>query len=214
MIKVSPSILACDFANLKSEINKVENDAQMLHIDVMDGHFVPNISMGIPVLESIRKCTDMFLDVHLMIAKPQDYVKQFIKAGADLICFHIESDCDANEIIKLVHSYGKKVAIAIKPNTKAEEVLPYIKDLDMVLVMTVEPGFGGQSFMENTMPKVKIIREYANEINKNLDIQVDGGINKQTAVIAVENGANVLVAGSFVFNSDNPAKEVNFLKSI
>lgn len=214
MIKVSPSILASDFSNLKSEIEKISNNAQMLHIDVMDGHFVPNISMGIPVLESIRKCTDMFLDVHLMISKPQDYTDAFIKAGADLICFHLESDCNPKKIIEKVHLAGKKVAIAIKPKTSAEDVLPYIEDLDMVLVMTVEPGFGGQSFMPETMPKVKIIKEYAKKINKDIDIQVDGGINKETALVAVENGANVLVAGSFVFNSKNPASEVEYLKSL
>lgn len=213
MIKVSPSILSADFANLREDIKKVEN-AQMLHIDVMDGHFVPNISMGIPVLQSIRKNTNMFLDVHLMISKPQDYVDAFIKSGADLICFHLESECNPKRVIEKVRVAGKKIAIAIKPQTNAEEVLPYIEDLDMVLVMTVQPGFGGQSFMPDTMPKVKLIREYANKINKELDIQVDGGINRQTALLSVENGANVLVAGSFIFNSNNPALEVEYLKSL
>ncbi len=214
MTKISPSILAADFSNLKAEIEKVSDYAQMLHIDVMDGHFVPNISMGVPVLQSIRKNTNMFLDVHLMISKPQDYVDAFIKAGADLICFHLESDCDAKEVIEKVRSAGKKVAIAIKPNTPVEDVMPYVEYLDMVLVMTVEPGFGGQAFMPETMTKVKALRQYINKLDKDIDIQVDGGINRQTAIVAVENGANVLVAGSSVFNSENPALEVEYLRGL
>lgn len=214
MTKISPSILSADFSNLRAEIEKVSDYAQMLHIDVMDGHFVPNISMGVPVLQSIRKITDMFLDVHLMISRPQDYVDAFIKAGADLICFHLESDCDAKEVIEKVHSAGKKVAIAIKPNTPVEDVLPYVEYLDMVLVMTVEPGFGGQTFIEETMPKVKVLREYIDKINKDIDLQVDGGINRQTAIIAIKNGANVLVAGSSVFNSKNPDLEVKYLRDL
>lgn len=214
MIKVSPSILAANFADLLTDIKKVETTAAMLHVDVMDGHFVPNISIGVPVVESIRKSTDMFLDVHLMISKPQDYIEAFSKAGADLICFHYEADCDVGATIKQIKSLGKKAALAIKPATPAEEVCPYLSDLDMLLVMTVEPGFGGQKFMPDMMGKVRLIREYAQKVNPALDIQVDGGINETTAVTAVEAGANVLVAGSFVFKSADPAACVTALNQL
>lgn len=214
MIKVSPSILAADFADLMRDISKVEHSAAMLHVDVMDGHFVPNISIGVPVVESINKKTDLFLDIHLMIQKPQDYVEAFIKAGGDLICFHLESDCDPGEVIRMIHSFGKKAAIALKPATPAQAIRPYLKDLDMVLVMTVEPGFGGQSFMPEMMEKVSAVRSYANEVNPLLDIQVDGGINEETAKIAVNAGANVLVAGSFVFRSEDPEACVKKLNQL
>ncbi|MGI5959920.1 MAG: ribulose-phosphate 3-epimerase [Massiliimalia sp.] len=208
MVKISPSILAADFANLQTEIKKVESCAAMLHIDVMDGHFVPNISVGVPVVASVRKCTNLFLDTHLMISRPQDYIEAFAKAGSDLICFHCEADCSVEETIGLIRSYGMKAAVALKPATPAGEVLPFVKDLDMVLVMTVEPGFGGQAFMPDMMAKVTEIRQYANQVNPGLDIQVDGGINETTAVTACHAGANVLVAGSFVFQSENPADTV------
>lgn len=211
MIKVSPSILAADFANLKRDIAKVEQQAAMLHLDVMDGHFVPNISIGVPVVESVRKNTTLFLDVHLMISKPLDYIEAFANAGADLICFHVESDSDPIKTIEKIKACGKKAAISLKPATPAETIFPYLKDLDMVLVMTVEPGFGGQTFLYDQMDKVRAIREAA---GAELDIQVDGGINRDTAKIAVEAGANVLVAGSFVFGSASPAEEVEFLNQL
>lgn len=213
-IKTSPSLLAADFADLKSDIRKVEGTASMLHVDVMDGHFVPNISIGVPVVASLRKCTDLLLDTHLMISRPQDYIEAFAKAGSDLLCFHLEADCDVRDTIALIRSCGKQAAVAIKPSTPAEAVLPYVEQLDMVLVMTVEPGFGGQSFMPAMMEKVRAIRAYADRVHPDLDIQVDGGINRETAPVAVQAGANVLVAGSFVFGSAQPAEELRYLHTL
>ncbi|MFZ2537566.1 MAG: ribulose-phosphate 3-epimerase [Oscillospiraceae bacterium] len=213
MIIVSPSILGADFSNLGNEISKVKN-AQMLHIDVMDGHFVPNISIGIPVVKSINQFCDMFLDVHLMITNPIDYVEDFADAGADLICFHLESSSNVSDTIKKIRACGKKVGISLKPNTSADKIFPYINDIDMALVMTVEPGFGGQSFMFDMMKKITQIRAFANKTNKKLDIQVDGGINLETGRLCVDAGANVLVAGSFLFNNENPFDMVEALKSL
>ncbi|MEG1995897.1 MAG: ribulose-phosphate 3-epimerase [Oscillospiraceae bacterium] len=204
---ISPSILSADFANLEKDIKKVSN-AQMLHIDVMDGHFVPNISIGVPVVQSLNKVTNMFLDVHLMISDPIKYVDAFSGAGADLICFHYESNSDVDKTISAIKKNGKKVGLAIKPNTDVQSILKYLPQIDMVLVMTVEPGFGGQSFMPLMMDKVKFLRKYTSENNIPMDIQVDGGINLETAIIAVKAGANVLVAGSFVFGNDNPEDAV------
>lgn len=214
MIKIAPSILAADFSNLKSEIQKIEKSACMLHIDVMDGHFVPNISIGVPIINSIRPHSNLIFDTHLMISRPQDYIKVFAKAGCDLISFHVESDCDVAKTIDLIHAVGLKAALALKPATPAKEVFPYLPNLDMVLVMTVEPGFGGQAFMEDMLPKITEIREYANEIKPDLDIQVDGGINLDTAKKVLLAGANVLVAGSFVFQSKDPVREVQQLSNL
>lgn len=211
MLKVSPSILSADFAELSREIRKVEQDAAMLHIDVMDGHFVPNISIGIPVVASVRKCTGMFLDVHLMISRPQDYFEEFSKAGADLICFHYESECDVAQGIEKIHSLGRKAAVALKPGTPAEVLFPYLSQMDMALVMTVEPGFGGQAFMPEMLSKVSLLREEAQRQGLSLDIQVDGGIQSQTGREAVAAGANVLVAGSYVFGAASPAQAVRSL---
>jgi ribulose-phosphate 3-epimerase len=180
----------------------------MIHIDVMDGHFVPNISIGSPVVDSIRKVCDNEFDVHLMISNPIDYVEDFAKAGADIICFHVESNSDIEKTIDKILSLGKKAALAVKPNTDIDVVMPYIDKLSMILVMTVEPGFGGQSFMQSTMPKIEKIRS----INKDIDIEVDGGINLQTVKIAAKAGANVFVAGSAVFKSENPAQTIQLLK--
>ncbi len=213
MNKISPSILSADFTNLLADINKVQN-ADMLHVDVMDGHFVPNISIGVPVVESIRKNSDMFLDVHLMITNPLSYVQAFAKAGADLICFHVESDSDVKETISLIRSCGKKVGIALKPKTKAIEIESVIDLVDMVLIMTVEPGFGGQSFMGDMVTKITEIRTMAKSKGLNLDIQVDGGINLETAKLCVDAGANVLVAGSFIFGGNEQAKLVTQLQDL
>lgn len=209
MIKVSPSMLACDFSKFGEEAVRMKNSgADWLHLDVMDGHFVPNISFGAGVISSIRNKTDLVFDVHLMISDPLKYAQDFAKAGADLITFHLESDSPVDETIEKIHSLGCKCGISIKPGTPAEKVFPYLDKIEMVLVMTVEPGFGGQKFMADMMPKITAIREKS----PNILIQVDGGINAETAKVAVNAGADVLVAGSAVFNSDEPEKIISALK--
>lgn len=207
-IKISPSILASDYANLESELKKIET-SDYIHVDVMDGHFVPNISIGAPVVEAIKKVCTVPFDVHLMISNPIDYVEDFAKAGADIICFHAESNSDTGETIEKILALGKKAAVAVKPATDIDVVLPFLDKLSMVLVMTVEPGFGGQSFMESTMPKIEKLRA----MNKEIDIEVDGGVNADTIKIAAKAGANVFVAGSAVFKSEDAAKTIQLLKN-
>lgn len=208
-IKISPSVLASDFANLESELKKCAvGGAELIHLDVMDGHFVPNISIGAPVIAALDKVCDTPFDVHLMISDPLFYIDDFIKAGADIITFHIECESDIEKTIDKIVDAGCKAALAVKPNTPIVAVYPYLDKLSMVLVMTVEPGFGGQSFMESTMPKIKELRAKCPE----LDIQVDGGINADTIKIAGRAGANVFVAGSAVFKSDDPAATIKLLK--
>lgn len=208
-IKTSPSVLASDFANLESELKKCsDGGAEFIHLDVMDGHFVPNISIGAPVIAALDKVCETPFDVHLMISDPLFYIDDFIKAGADIITFHVECESDIEKTIDKIVDAGCKAALAVKPNTPIDAVYPYLDKLSMVLVMTVEPGFGGQSFMENTMPKIKELRAKCPDI----DIQVDGGINADTVKIAGKAGANVFVAGSAVFKSDNPAATIKLLK--
>ncbi len=200
-IFISPSILSADFANLERDIKLVENaGADWLHVDVMDGHFVPNITIGVPVVSSIRKVTGMTLDVHLMIENPEKYIGAFAKAGADILTFHYEAVKDVKEIMYLIKSYGIKTGMSIKPKTAPDVVFPYLKDLDLLLVMTVEPGFGGQKFMPDCAEKIPLIKEKAPE---NLVIQVDGGINAETARICTSYGANSLVAGNYIYKSDD-----------
>ncbi len=204
MIKISPSILSADFANLERDIKKVST-ADWLHVDVMDGAFVPNITIGIPVVKSIRKCTDMFLDVHLMIDKPVRYIADFAKAGADLLSIHLEADHPTQiaKALEIMGEYNVQKAIALRPITKAEAVLPYLKDLDMVLIMTVEPGFGGQAFMEEQLEIIHKVRGYIDEINPKCRLQVDGGITPTTAKLVVEAGADTLVAGSAIYGAED-----------
>ena len=208
-IKISPSMLASDYANLEAELKKCENGgADLIHLGVMDGHFVPNISIGAPVIKAMKAVCGVPFDVHLMISEPLKYIDDFVDAGADIITFHTECDSDTEKTIDKILASGCKAALAIKPNTPVEEVYPYLDRLSMVLIMTVEPGFGGQSFMESTMPKIVKLREKCPE----LDIQVDGGINTETVKIAGRAGANVFVAGSAVFKSDNPSETIMILK--
>ncbi|MGN0166584.1 MAG: ribulose-phosphate 3-epimerase [Acetatifactor sp.] len=209
---LSPSILAADFCKLGEQIREVENaGAQYLHIDVMDGLFVPSISYGMPVIASIRKCSSLFFDVHLMIEKPERYVKEFADSGADLINFHLEATEDVEGTIAKIRSLNKKVGITIKPGTPAEAVEPYLEQVDMVLVMTVEPGFGGQKLIPECLGKVTAIRRMAAERGLQTDIEVDGGITVENVEHALQAGANVIVAGSAVFKNNISVNVNQFL---
>jgi ribulose-phosphate 3-epimerase len=212
---ISPSILSADFSNLGNDIQRVKDaGADWIHVDVMDGHFVPNISIGIPVVKSIRKSTDLPLDVHLMIDNPEKYIDKFIDAGADIITFHYEAAADrVIELASKIRGRGKKVGLSIKPNTPAEEIFDFLPSLDLLLVMTVEPGFGGQSFIHNCAKKIPTIVQGASERNvNNLIIQVDGGINNISGKICTALGANSLVAGSYIYNSPDIKAAIDSLK--
>ncbi len=203
-IILSPSALSCDFANAGVQIQQAKDGgAEYLHLDVMDGIFVPNISFGQPVVKSLRKCTDLVFDVHLMITEPIRYIEDFAKAGADIITVHVEACEDVVATLNKIKECGKKVGLSIKPKTPVGDIIKYLPMCDLVLVMTVEPGFGGQKFMADMMPKVKELREYAENNGLNYDISIDGGVGCDNAKLCVENGANVLVAGSSVLAKEN-----------
>ena len=208
MIKIAPSILSADFAHLGRDIQRI-SDADYVHVDVMDGLFVPNISIGIPVVKCIRPVTDLPLDVHLMIDRPVRYVEQFCDAGGDLITCHVEADTEENihSAIVKIHAKGKKAGVVVKPKTPASAVLPFINEVELILVMTVEPGFGGQKFMADMMPKVQEIRRYIDAMNPTCELEVDGGVDPVTCKLCTASGASVLVAGSSVYKAEDiPAR--------
>ena len=216
MIKIAPSILSADFARLGAEVEDIRiGGADYVHFDVMDGCFVPNISIGIPVLKSLRKATELFIDVHLMIREPVRYAEAFCRAGADLVNFHVEADSEENiaAAIEIARKLGKKTGVTVKPNTPAEAVLAFLPAVDLILVMTVEPGFGGQHFMPNMLPKIETIRGYIEKSNRDCELEVDGGIDPETAPLVKRAGANVLVAGSAVFNRPDRALAIREIRN-
>lgn len=215
MMKISPSILSCDYGKIAEELKDMElAGADYMHIDVMDGHFVPNLTLGAPVIKCIRKATDVPFDVHLMISDPLKYIDDFCDAGADIITFHTECDSPIGETIEKILSRGVKASLTVKPKTPVEDIFPYLDKLSMVLVMTVEPGFGGQSFMEDMMAKVSALRNEINSRGLDCEIEVDGGINEKTIAIAAAAGADVFVSGNALFSSADRKAAVEKFKAI
>lgn len=210
MVELAPSILSCDFSRLQENLDDTKDTRlKMLHIDVMDGIFVPNISFGFKVIEDIRKRNDYFFDTHLMIERPERYIERFVKAGSDRITFHIEATDNPREVIRLIKSFGIEAGITLKPATDSKKILPLLKDLDCVLVMSVEPGFGGQSFMEDSLDKVKLFREYIDKNKLNTKIEIDGGIKTTNVSRVIEAGCDEIVSGSDIFAKDNIKKQIN-----
>lgn len=217
MILISPSILSSDFANLEREVRAIaKGGADLVHVDVMDGHFVPNITIGVPVVESLKKISPLPLDVHLMISDPLAFAPIFAKAGSDMITFHTECGGECGDYVQktidAIRQSGAKVGISIKPKTPAEAIFRYLEQIDMVLVMTVEPGFGGQRFMSDMLPKIAAIRERSDALGLSLDIQVDGGIDEKTAPLVARAGANILVAGSAIFRHEDYAEPISAIR--
>lgn len=205
-IYLSPSMLSIDFTKVGEQLSIVEQaGTPYIHLDVMDGVFVPNISFGIPVIKGIRKCSQMVFDAHLMIVEPERYIEEFRKAGADIINFHVEATKDPAAVIAQIKATGAKAGITIKPKTPVEHIRPYLQDLDMVLVMTVEPGFGGQKFMEDQVPKIKQLAQWKKDLGLSYDIEVDGGVTLENVRTVLDAGANIIVAGSAVFGKEDIA---------
>ena len=213
MVKIAPSLLSCDFQRMGEELVDIaKQGADWAHLDVMDGVFVTNLTFGIPVIAALRSASPIFFDVHLMICEPEKYVKRYAEAGADMITVHLEACEDVKGTIDAIHATGKLAGISIKPNTPAQAVYPYLNDVDMVLVMTVEPGYGGQALIPECLDKVRDIRQEAQKLGKTLLIEVDGGINAQTACDAILAGADVLVAGSYVFGATDRRAAIESLR--
>ena len=211
-ISVAPSILSADFGHLMDDIKKVESEADFLHIDVMDGHYVPNISFGIPIIRSIRPNTDLIFDVHLMITNPLDYLEAFAAAGSDIITFHVETVDDPADVIRRIHALGRKAGISIHPDTDIHAIFPFLSDLDLVLIMSVYPGFGGQSFLPDALGRIRAVREALDAIGSNAILSVDGGIAERTAPSVMEAGATLLVTGNAVFGDKDPAEAIRRIK--
>ncbi len=213
MIKISPSILSADFANLERDIRKISS-ADYVHVDVMDGVFVPNITIGIPVVKAIRPTTELPLDVHLMIVEPARYVEAFCDAGADLVTVHVEAGTEENihAALDKIHAKGKRAGVVLKPGTPAEAALPFLEKVELILAMTVEPGFGGQKFMVDQMPKVSALRKLIEERNPGCELEVDGGVSLETCGTCVAAGANVLVAGSAVYSAEDIPERIRALR--
>lgn len=212
-MKIAPSMLACDFSQMGNEIKEV-NNSDYIHLDVMDGNFVPNISFGPAVIKSLKKHSDIPFDVHLMINNPNRYINDFFKAGADIITFHLEAENNIEQAIDLINNNGIKAGLAVKPNTPIEEVFPFLNKLYLVLIMTVEPGFGGQAFMPEMMEKVRVLKKEILKRKLSTLIQVDGGINLNTVNTASENGVDICVAGTCIFKSSNPKQTVKILQEV
>lgn len=213
-VKVSPSVLTADFLNLKEDIARLEaGGTDMLHLDVMDGIFVPNISFGVPVIKSIKAHSTVPLDVHLMIDRPHRYIKEFAKY-ANILGFHYEAGSDVAETLKEIRNLGCKSCLTIKPATDPEEIFEFLPLCDMVLVMSVEPGFGGQSFMPSALPKLEALKKEIDRLGLCVDLEVDGGINGETAPLAIKAGANVLVAGNYLFSAENMGEKIKYIKEL